>query len=164
MRTEKQIVKAANKITGCRVVGKVEDGNVCGIWNVCCDARCLHYDSTFIQLSATDQDTILYHEVGHLEALKDPNSANTKLYGPNVRPDVWCSSNANDLAFAAECEADLWAAKQVGVERMLRILHNPKCIMPERQQTRVGNLMKVWEKQPRKIRWLSRFNGVFSRS
>jgi hypothetical protein len=105
--------------------------------------QCIEYNSEFAALSPDDQDCILYHEAGHVVALRDEGSVNTKMYGRKE-----CPYRYSKLYYAAECEADLYAARQVGLNRLLQLYHSER-LFDKRNKTerrkRIRNLLKAWE-------------------
>jgi hypothetical protein len=159
-RTEAQIIKAARKITGLDAV-KVGGNETCGVNNPNTPEAYVIFDEGFMALNAEDQDTILWHERGHLEAFKDTRSANTKLQ--NAYLYGFCGSDRewDRLHWAAELEADLCAAKHVGFDRVERILTNIHIIKAvERQQIRMANLKLAWDLTPRPTKhWIRRLFG-----
>lgn len=107
--------------------------------------QCIEYNNEFVVLSLDDQDCILYHEAGHKIALRDEGSVNARMY---VRREV--PYRYSKLYYAAECEADVYAAKQVGLKRLLGLFHSER-LFDKRNKTerrkRIRNLLNAWEEK-----------------
>src|SRR5271157_6010359 len=110
MRTHEEINLASLKIVGTYACF------IPGARYICCvnnDDMCIEYREEFAEFSDEDQDTILYHEAGHIVAKSDEKSVNARLYTGKAWPYRY--SKLYDMA---ECEADLYAAQQIGLTRL----------------------------------------------
>ena len=104
--------------------------------------RHIIYNLDFIELSKQDQETILYHEKGHIVAIQDRKSANYKLYVSDKIPYKYAK-----LYRAAEAEADLYAAKHVGIDKVMELYCSNRLFTNadrSERRTRIRNLRSAW--------------------
>ena len=149
MRTKEEVAKVIKEQFGWPMKEVDKESGICGIYNIYKPNTYIGVDATFFELTPEEQDAILCHEMGHLDALEDPQSINTKIHG-RCRKLFY----TNDEMFAAELEADLYVARKMGLEKAHNILNNPKIIRAkDRQKLRTANLMKAWNKCAPKNKW-----------
>lgn len=138
MRTHEEINEASLRVVGTYACLLPQGEHTCAFDT---KYRCIEYNPEFAKMSSDDQDCILYHEAGHAIALQYKDSANTRVYGNNA-------PKRSKLYYAAECEADLYAAQQVGLKKLLTLFHSEKLFNKSNKterRKRIRNLLKAWE-------------------
>ena len=144
MRTNEEIDEASLKIVGLHAQflpdGVYSCAIACGQIGFEHLPQHIEYNPEFLALSPDDQDCVLQHEKGHIVSMQDSRSVNAKLYVRQEQPHKY-----NKWYYLAECEADLYAAKQMGIGRVLRLFCKDMYFRNRAERRkRIRNLLKAW--------------------
>ena len=105
------------------------------------------FGEAFVELDAYAQDTILQHEKGHIVSTAQHLPAHEeydRLWDTELEvPD--------QVYYAHEAEADLYAAKQVGLDRVIKAIK--QTLAWNEKWKRAANLLRLWNEQEKPLKW-----------
>jgi len=93
------------------------------------------FDDNFTKMGEEQQRWVLLHEKGHI------NSWEKRLPG-HLKHYLLKNDLSNELYFEKECEADFYAAQEVGIENAIKFL---KETLPTNVATRELYLLNKWD-------------------
>ena len=123
-----------------RVISSIEFDNV-GLVEI--PVR-VEFDDEFFTLDDEQKHYCLLHEMGHIQSFRLRLPGHVTLAKACVMEQLFGAPFRADVRWAAEAEADFYAAQQIGIRQTVRILSFTIPTEEERQM-RLRNLLDVWK-------------------